>query len=629
MPLLPFGSAPTITKETIGEKLRRCTNFWGVQDTWKKPYKYPIPGWQPNTLYQAYSLMVNAGGRFVCVTGGTSASTGNGPTNQGQGSTTDGTISWIYKGTNSVTNSLSTTIIPYSNTLAVTAGQIISTVAGFYFVIYAGTTSATGAGPTGTSTGITDGTATFSFYGSTQPVPYDPDYCLLSYASNSPDTNIYDPTVTPNGVGAISTKPIAGGSGYAVNDTITIAGGTSSVAVVLTVTAVTAGLVTAASIKTAGTYTALPPSVATQASTSGSGTGATFAIKWPAPLWCNLRGCYNGGNSASSGSSGNAIQGYNFTPTPNSAPWSFHGAMEFYTDAIRFSYLRLGHNNSVNIIVDGIRIWETPVNSASGSTNWQTLDFTLYGGRKRRHVRIESTDNALGAVSCGSSSSVWAVDDLNTITAVAISDSIFAGNNFSPFMVGGSIVQRLGHQLGWRNFIDMTQSGTGYIAQGDAPGVTSNTYGVRCAEAASYLPDVIMFMGSENDYASVSSVQAAALACFQTIRSISPKTIIIAFGVLPFDTTLFSNVAALENAVGAAVTQFNDSLTYFIPLTTQTGDQLALLHGAYNNAYQTTANNYYTYINTVDSEHPSDSGVETIVDHVGGLIRRYVLGNII
>jgi hypothetical protein len=79
---------------------------------------------------------------------------------------------------------------------------------------------------------------------------------------------------------AVSATVAAGGSGYVVGDTITLAGGTKSQAITLTVTTVSGGAITGVSITTAGSYTVLPSSPVAQASTSGSGTGATFTVLW-------------------------------------------------------------------------------------------------------------------------------------------------------------------------------------------------------------------------------------------------------------------------------------------------------------------------------------------------------------
>jgi hypothetical protein len=67
----------------------------------------------------------------------------------------------------------------------------------------------------------------------------------------------------------------AAGSSYAVNDTVTLTGGTSTTAAILTVTGVSSGAITTFNITTAGVYS-VETATFTQASTSGSGTGATF-----------------------------------------------------------------------------------------------------------------------------------------------------------------------------------------------------------------------------------------------------------------------------------------------------------------------------------------------------------------
>ena len=82
--------------------------------------------------------------------------------------------------------------------------------------------------------------------------------------------------------------PVKGssGTGYAVNDTITLAGGTFEQAAVVTVTSVSGGAVTGVNVTTGGVYTSFATGSAdhktfTQASTSGSGTGAQFEFPFP------------------------------------------------------------------------------------------------------------------------------------------------------------------------------------------------------------------------------------------------------------------------------------------------------------------------------------------------------------
>lgn len=87
----------------------------------------------------------------------------------------------------------------------------------------------------------------------------------------------------------------AGGSGYVVGDLITLAGGTSTIAAVLEVTTVSAGAVTGARIENAGVYSSAPSDPVGQASTDGSGTGATFNLTFATNGWvADLDAVYSG-----------------------------------------------------------------------------------------------------------------------------------------------------------------------------------------------------------------------------------------------------------------------------------------------------------------------------------------------
>lgn len=69
----------------------------------------------------------------------------------------------------------------------------------------------------------------------------------------------------------------SGGSGYAIGDTITWAGGTFSSAAVYAVASVNAGAVTGLRLVSGGNYSVVPTGTISQGSTSGSGTGCTVA----------------------------------------------------------------------------------------------------------------------------------------------------------------------------------------------------------------------------------------------------------------------------------------------------------------------------------------------------------------
>lgn len=114
--------------------------------------------------------------------------------------------------------------------------------------------------------------------------------CAWNYSNNMAAVAAVNSSV--NGIGPRIT---AGGSGYAVNDTITLgkltagftvgADGipvqTGETATILTVDAVTAaGAVTACHVSTAGSYAAITYEPVTQGSTSGGGTGFKCQLTW-------------------------------------------------------------------------------------------------------------------------------------------------------------------------------------------------------------------------------------------------------------------------------------------------------------------------------------------------------------
>ncbi len=87
-------------------------------------------------------------------------------------------------------------------------------------------------------------------------------------------------TATAN-MGASNISSVgAGGTVYAVNDTITLTGGTFATATVLKVTSVAAGVVTGVAVQTPGSYSVLPSNPVSQGSSSGAGTSATFNVLW-------------------------------------------------------------------------------------------------------------------------------------------------------------------------------------------------------------------------------------------------------------------------------------------------------------------------------------------------------------
>lgn len=77
---------------------------------------------------------------------------------------------------------------------------------------------------------------------------------------------------------ALSATVAAGGTGYAVDDVVTLTGGTSTAAATFTVTGETGGVVDTVALLTGGSYSAVPANPVS--TTGGSGSGLTLTVTW-------------------------------------------------------------------------------------------------------------------------------------------------------------------------------------------------------------------------------------------------------------------------------------------------------------------------------------------------------------
>lgn len=112
---------------------------------------------------------------------------------------------------------------------------------------------------------------------------------LRSFTVTTPGTYGSLPTVSFTGSGSAGTAiaklgatafaPVAGGTGYAINDVLTVSGGTSIATSKAIVRAVSGGgVITSLDVSVAGQYSVLPGNAVTL--TGGSGTGATANVTW-------------------------------------------------------------------------------------------------------------------------------------------------------------------------------------------------------------------------------------------------------------------------------------------------------------------------------------------------------------
>jgi hypothetical protein len=499
-------TAPTILKQTLGTKLSINAKAAKTLDPWVYPYMYSVPPWQPSTAYKLYQVRVNGGNLYVCTTAGTSASSG-GPTQTNNVLTTDGSAVWSYFGTNTVTSDPSISQPAWGALTVYAANQQVINNGLVYACVVGGTSAASG-GPTGTSNAISDGaTVIWTYMGVYALSPYVRSFPLVSLAFSTPSglTNTFTQNIGPNFY-AISAWPISGGNNYAVGDTVTLTGGTFSTAISLTVTSVLAGAITSVAVKTPGAYTVLGNDPLAQGSTSGSGTGATFTIKYNPPGFLAYRACFNAGAVGSYSGRSFVYQTHNnYAFNTNMSPKK---AIEFWTDAPKFA-LQYGGGTApscVTLMVSEnggpfVRINLDAFPFGNSGINYLTIDYTATSGRKDRLYRYESTqgDVVVPSIVVDGKSTVWAPSSDERIQCAAISDSIWDGDSpIGPYVSGNSVATRLGHKLGW-DVWSFSQVSTGYVNPASGSATFSQPFGFRIPQALDKNPDIMLFMGSTND----------------------------------------------------------------------------------------------------------------------------------
>lgn len=337
-----------------------------------------------------------------------------------------------------------------------------------------------------------------------------------------------------------------------------------------------------------------------------------------------FRGCYAGPTLGT-----NFVRAYVFTPTAGATPLMQHTSHEFMTDAPKFYVMQTNGAPRMLVIINGMRFNLAPTNSNASGNTYHVFDFSGAGGRKVRKIRIETMGTNVGQIGVDGLSQVWAPDDSDKITVACISDSIWQGSNYGPFVVGNSLTQRLGHELGWNDVWSFTQGGTGYVNRGTGAGVTTDKFSYRITEAATRSPDLWLLMGSTNDLASgATAVTAAALATFQAIRAVSSAPIIV-LGVLSINDSAqaaANKVAVIETAVQSAVTSFADAKTFFIPIRNDA--VFPWISGTWNNTRNAnSANAVGAYIGG-DNIHPLDAGSLYLSHRIARAIRHNVLPNL-
>jgi hypothetical protein len=208
--------------------------------------------------------------------------------------------------------------------------------------------------------------------------------------------------------------------------------------------------------------------------------------------------------------------------------------------------------------------------------------------------------------------------------------------------------ETLGRLLGWDDVWASGASGTGYVQlnanysqpySGRIADITSIT-----ANGVSYTPDVVVVMGGVNDsdvdiYGTSTLIttaieQAGVLLTLQNIRAALPNAVIFVLGFNSPGTGALSLNQPYEAAMAAAVAAFNDPKTYFIPNITATdtgasGSPQGYITGTGHVGATVGNGNADFYVGTLlqpGDGHPNDIGMQYLARRYASKMKAIIQG---
>jgi hypothetical protein len=279
----------------------------------------------------------------------------------------------------------------------------------------------------------------------------------------------------------------------------------------------------------------------------------------------------------------------------------------FIADANKVTFRINGSTERYRFIVDGQYVSKTGTLTAGTATTphqYITLDFTSAGGRREREIIIEMQKNQgfVGAY-VGQTEKLFQ-SATPQIRTVALGDSYCLGS--SATLLGDGVDAVMADYLGWSNHMNSGSGGTGWATTSSAytflQRIQNGDLGLNGG-----IPDIICLQGSINDKnAAAATVTANCLAGLQAARAYAPNALIFVFGVWPAagGTNGTLSIADNEAAIGAAVTAFNDTRAWFIPINSAYGG--AWLEGTGTTSSPTGTGNADAWM--FDNSHLGDYG---------------------
>ncbi|EDS3395410.1 SGNH/GDSL hydrolase family protein [Salmonella enterica] len=326
--------------------------------------------------------------------------------------------------------------------------------------------------------------------------------------------------------GMASATITGAGTGYAVGDNLTPAGGNFAVSGRIRVTGVDdAGAITSAAVQQPGVYTDKPTNPV--ATTGGSGSGAVFTLSWNAGVASSV---YNGKTWSRTDAGAFLYTGYNIQDTVsgyrgNGIQNGTQCIIEFMSDAPSLDFRLVGGNYQGDLYVDGQRVSETSVNTdTSGAPYIYTVDWA--GEVKIRSYRLVGINTGFGGVITGQAYTVQAPLGARRPLAWQMGDSYTVGigakqGSYNDFRV-------MCDALGLDGIADgISGSGWTSVQEGRVPAWrVENKLGNITRK-----PQYIFFSLGYNDWsADIERVKAAFPPAVAAARRICPLAKIIVIG---------------------------------------------------------------------------------------------------
>ncbi|WP_407122754.1 SGNH/GDSL hydrolase family protein [Bradyrhizobium sp. STM 3561] len=304
-----------------------------------------------------------------------------------------------------------------------------------------------------------------------------------------------------------------------------------------------------------------------------------------------------GGNALDFGLVATGVHGYQVSATQsNTGAVSNQLVLEFDSDAPKI--MVRGAQGTWRVEVNGQFLSKTGNATAAGGGEQQlVLDWS--GVRSLRSYRFHPVSggwfsrvgvDALSRVSRPRKERVRAVfagDSYTSGTGATYGDSDWA--SIAAYL--------LGIDDPWHSAL----TGTGFLNPG-----TTWTARSHVSDITGASPDLVVIAYGTND-TGLSGIQAEVLLYLQTIRASLANVPIVVLGPWPKATGPSAAILTVESAVSAAVTQFNDPLCAFVPVSADTVGSWVFgtgFVGATNGS-----GNSDVYIDT-DGIHPSNAGHE-------------------